>query len=89
MKKQQIITIVDDDGNSEVIQCYIQKSGVFKAKGRNTWSGRKMIKGESKWFNSDALDMEDAHRDINKQCHVFKNGGKRTVIKRNEYPSLL
>jgi hypothetical protein len=56
---------------------------------RNSWKGRHNLKGKRKWFSSPLAGEEEAWRDINKQINDFTLKGKRALIKRNEYPSLL
>ena len=89
MKKQTTLKITNDDGTSETILCYIQRSQLFKVPNRNSWKGRHNLKGKRKWFSSPLAGEEEAWRDINKQINDFTLKGKRALIKRNEYPSLL
>ena len=89
MKKQTTLKIANDDGTSETIPCYLQLSQLFKVPNKNSWKGRYNINGKRKWFSSPLLDGDDAWRDVNKQINDFVLKGKRNVIKRNEYPSLL
>lgn len=89
MKKQTILKITNDDGTSETIPCYLQLSQLFKVPHSVSWKGRYNINGKRKWFSSPLIDGDDAWRDVNKQINDFVLKGKRNVIKRNEYPSLL
>ena len=54
-----------------------------------SWKGRLSFNGKRKWFSSPLTNLNEAWRDINKQINDFVLKGKRNVIKRNEYPSLL
>ena len=86
MKKQTILKITNDDGTSETIKCYLQRSQLFKVQNSANWKGRYKINCKRKWFSSPKADREDAWRDINKQINDLTLNGKRAVIKRNVYP---
>ena len=88
MKKQAILKITNDDGTSETIKCYLQRSQLFKVRNSVTWKGRYTINGKRKWFSSPEADRVDAWRDINKQINDLILNGKRLVVKRNNYPCL-
>ena len=89
VKKQTTLKITNDDGTSETILCYIQQSQLFKVPNRDRWKGRHAIKGKWKWFSSPLPGELEAWRDFNKQVNDFILKGKRTLVQRNEYPSLL
>ena len=89
MKKQTTLKITNDDGTSETIPCYIQQSQLFRVPNRDSWKGRHNLNGKRKWFSSPLADEGEAWRDINKQVNDFILKGKRTLVQRNEYPSLL
>ena len=88
MKRQTILKITNENGTSETIKCYLQRSQLFKVPNSVSWKGRHSFNGKRKWFSCQAADLDEAWRDINKQINDFTLKGKRLIVKRNNYPCL-